>query len=254
MHLFYLNGKDTDPVKQATTYFAIVLFVIMGFTVFLFSFIIPKFSALLSGLHIEQPLLTRVVFDVGDFAKNSWFYWLLGIFIVLVGIPLLKRFSPRFAFAWDGMKLKLPIFGELNLMLAISKFAHNLSILYRGGHPIVQALEMCQSGLIGNKVIEKAVYEVEKEVKTGSTISEALHRQTVFSAMRQRMAAQEESTGNLDKSLDAVSEYYNDVILRKIKKIFAVLELALILFSFGIVGFVALAIYLPIVSLMGAIK
>ena len=113
---------------------------------------------------------------------------------------------------------------------------------------------MCQSGLIGNKVIEKAVHEVEQEVKTGSTISEALHRQTVFSAMLLRMAAMGETTGNLDKALDTVSEYYNDVIPRQIKKIFAVLEPALMLFLIGIVGCVALAIYLPIISLMGAIK
>ena len=77
---------------------------------------------------------------------------------------------------------------------------------------------------------------------------------TELRMMLLRMAAMGETTGNLDKALDTVSEYYNDVIPRQIKKIFAVLEPALMLFLIGIVGCVALAIYLPIISLMGAIK
>jgi type II secretory pathway component PulF len=148
----------------------------------------------------------------------------------------------------------VPIFGELNGMLALSRFAHNLSILYRSGLPIIQCLEMCQEGLVGNMVVEKAVEEVAEDVKTGSTISEAMHRHNVFTALLLRMVAMGETSGNLDKALDNVAEYYNDVIPRRIKAVFSIMEPALMLFLIFMVGCVALAIYLPIISLMGAVK
>jgi type IV pilus assembly protein PilC len=113
---------------------------------------------------------------------------------------------------------------------------------------------MCHKGLIGNVVIELAVAEVEEDVQTGSTISEAMHRQTVFSALLIRMVAMGESSGSLDKALDNVSTYYSEIIPRRIKYFFGILEPALMLFLIFLVGAVALAIYLPIVSLMGAIR
>src|SRR5262245_29736256 len=253
----YLEWVDqiNADIKQATLYPSIVLFVIMFFTIFLFTFIIPTFSKLLGKLGVEQPLLTTIVFTAGDIFKNTWYIWLPLMIAIAIAIPILKRRSPKFAMAWDKMKLHLPVFGELNRMLALSKFAHNLSILYRSGISILQALAMCQRGLIGNKVIETAVGHVEEEVKNGNTISEAMHRQQgAFSAMLLRMVNMGEATGNLDKALDNVAAFYNDIIPRKIKKVFAIMEPALMLALIFIVGSVALAIYLPIIALMGAIK
>ena len=91
-------------------------------------------------------------------------------------------------------------------------------------------------------------------VVPGSTISEAMHRQEVFSPMLLRMVTMGETTGNLDHALDNVAGYYNEVIPRRIKNVFAILEPALMLFMIFMVGAIALAIYLPIISLMGTIK
>lgn len=241
-------------IRQATLYPAIVIFVISCFTIFLFTFIIPKFSELLRSLKLPLPMLTKIIFGVGDFARNTWWIWIPLLLILAIGIPIAKRTSKRFLYWWDGTKLKLPIFGELNWMLALSNFSHNLSILYRSGISILRCLEMCHSGLIGNKVIENAVANVLEDVKGGATITEAMHRQKVFSAMLLRMVTMGETTGNLDKALDNVAEYYNDIIPRKIKALFAILEPAIMLCLIFVVGCVALAIYLPIISLMGAIK
>jgi type IV pilus assembly protein PilC len=113
---------------------------------------------------------------------------------------------------------------------------------------------MCEQGLIGNKVVERAVGEIGRDIKTGSTISEAMHRQTVFSAMLLRMVTMGETTGHLDQALDNVSEYYNEVIPYRIKSLFGIMEPVLMLFLIFIVGSIALAIYLPIISLMGSIR
>ena len=253
----YLEWVDQmhAQVRQASIYPAIVSFVILCFAVFLFTFIVPKFAALLTSLKLDLPLLTKIVFGVGGVCSHYWYIWLVVLPGIVIGIPLLKRYSPSFLLMWDGWKLHYPIFGDLNRMLALSRFTHNFSILYRSGLPILQAFHACQSGLIGNKVIEQAVGVLEEEVKAGSTISESMHRQAgVFPALLVRMIAVGETSGNLDKALDNVADYYNQVIPRRIKAVFAVAEPMLMLILIFIVGCVALAIYLPIISLMGAIK
>ncbi len=246
--------KVMADVRQATLYPAIVVTVIACFLTFLFTVIIPKFADLLSKLNVKQPLLTQIVFGVSDVARSTWWIWVPAVIALVLLMLFGRRISPGAALLIDRIKLRLPLLGELNLMLALSRFSHNLSILYRSGLPIIQALNMCQKGLIGNVVVERAVAEVEEDVQTGSTISEAMHRQTVFSALLIRMVAMGESSGNLDKALDNVSAYYSDIIPRRIKYFFGMLEPALMVFLIFLVGAVALAIYLPIISLMGAIR
>jgi type IV pilus assembly protein PilC len=243
-----------SDVRQATLYPSIVITVVFAFVIFLFTFIIPKFAELLNHLNVEQPILTRIVLGAGGFFHSTWWFWLPMLLLAAIGIPVGRRLSRRFAVMVDAAKLRIPIFGELNLMLALSRFTHNLAILYRSGIPILEALRLCQRGLIGNANIEEAVAGVELAIKGGATISEAMHRQTVFSAMVLRMVTMGESTGSLDQALENVANYYNQVIPRRIKNLFSVLEPMLMLFLIFLVGSIALAIYLPIISLMGAIR
>jgi type IV pilus assembly protein PilC len=240
-------------VRQATLYPSIVITVVTAFVLFLFSAIIPKFAALLDKLNVQQPLLTRIVLTASTVIKTTWWVWVPSLVFVVVGVPILRRRSPPFARAIDHFKLHLPVFGELNLMLALSRFTRNLAILYSSGIPILEALDMCQQGLIGNSFVEHAVAQVRDDVRTGSTISEALHRHTLFSALLLRMVTMGENTGKLDEALQNVAAYYNEVIPRRIKSVFTVLEPALMLFLIFMVGSIALAIYLPILSLMGNI-
>ena len=251
----YLEWVDrvVADVRQATLYPAIVLTVIAGFVLFLFSAIIPKFAELLDKLGVKQPLLTHIVLTASDVVKATWLIWLPVLVFLVVGVPILRRQFTGFALAFDRLKLRLPVFGELNLMLALSRFTHNLAILYSSGIPILEALKMCEHGLIGNAFVEQAVGRVRDDIVGGSTISEALHRQPVFSALLLRMVAMGETTGKLDEALQNVASYYNEVIPRRIKSVFTVLEPAMMLFLIFLVGSVALAIYLPILSLMGSI-
>src|SRR5205814_3264124 len=197
---------------------------------------------------------TQAVFAVGAFTKGTWVIWLPLLVLLVLSITVGRRVSPRVAEMLDRLKLHLPVFGELNLMLALSRFTHNLAILYRSGIPILEALKLCQQGLIGNAAVEEAVSLVAEDVKTGSTISEATHRQTIFSAMLLRMVTMGETTGNLDKALENVANYYNEIIPRQIKGIFTILEPMLMLFLIFLIGSIALAIYLPILSLMSRIR
>jgi type II secretory pathway component PulF len=241
-------------IRQATLYPSIVFAVVCAFVLFLFTFIIPKFAELLSKLNVKRPFLTEVVMSGADLARRTWWITIPLFLAVVIGLPIARRLSKRVAYALDYLKLRLPLFGPLNLMLSLSRLTHNLALLYRSGIPILEALRLCRHGLVGNAVVERAVAQVEHDIKTGSTISEAMHRHSVFSAMLLRMVTMGETTGKLDQALDNVADYYNEIIPRRIKNLFTVLEPALMLFLIFLVGCIALAIYLPILSLMGSIR
>lgn len=240
-------------VRQATIYPTIVFCVVCVFVLLLFTFVIPKFVLLLSAANVPLPLATRIVFGVSDFAKATWWIWASVFTVLPAAIQIARRTSEPFAIFFDRVKFSMPIFGELNHMLAVSRFAHNLAVLYRSGVIITQALKLCK-GLVGSALLAHVTGDLAQKVESGETLSEAMRKHPVFPSLLIRMTVMGEKTGNLDSSLENVSDYYNLVIPRRIKKVFSIMEPCLILFLVGIVGTVAVAIFMPIISLMGSIR
>lgn len=251
----YLEWQEQvmADVRQATIYPAIVFLVVCLFVMILFTFVVPRFVTLLSAANVTLPLPTQIVFGVSGFAKATWWMWVL----LFIGLPIAvgvgRRLSPGFAVRYDQARFRLPLFGDLIHMLVMSRFAQNLAVMYRAGIGIVEALKLTV-GLVGSVWVGKVIGDVAQRLETGETMSEAMRHHPVFPSLLQRMVVMGEKTGNLDKALENVSEYYNLVVPRKIKRIFSIAEPALILFLVVIVGFVALAIFLPILGMLGAIK
>jgi type IV pilus assembly protein PilC len=134
-------------------------------------------------------------------------------------------------------------------MIYIARLARSLAVLYRNGVTIMNALKLCE-GLVGSPLVALALQDTSKRVEAGESLSEAMRRHKIFPQLLMRMVVMGEKTGNLDSALDNVAEYYNLLIPRKIKKLFGIMEPAMILFLVGVVGMVALAVFLPILSLM----
>jgi type II secretory pathway component PulF len=250
----YLEWVDRvlSEVRQASLYPAITFTVVMAFAVGLFIFVIPRFAELLGSVNAKLPLLTELVFGLSKALQTTWYVWLLLIPGAVISLLIARKYSKKVSVTFDKAKLNMPIFGSLNLMLAMSRFTHNLAILYKAGIPLLTGLGLCK-GLTGSVIVENALTAVEEAIKSGSTLSEAMRRQPVFPLLLVRMVVMGETTGNLDKALDNVSDYYNEVIPRRIKKIVTIIEPMMTLFLIGLVGCVALSIYLPIIQLMGTI-
>lgn len=244
--------KVIADVRQASLYPLITFVIVMCFGLFIFTFIVPKFVELMTVTKVPVPLLTKIIFGVSDFATKTWWVWGLLLLFITAGIPIGRNLSRRFAYFMDYIKISLPLFGELNLMLSISRFAHNLAILYSSGINIIEAMKLCQ-GLVGCVLVEDALAQMVIDLNSGHTISEAMRKHKIFPAILLRMVTMGETTGKLDEALQNVSDYYNEVIPRRIKKIFTFLEPAITLFLIFMVGTIALGIYLPLLSLMGSI-
>ncbi len=251
-YLEWLEEMMRD-MRQASVYPMIVLVVVCAFVLLLFSYVIPKFVTLLDAAHVALPLLTQIIFGASDFAKATWWIWPSLALAVFVSVRTACRLSKGFRLGYDRLKLNVPIFGPLQQMLAVSRFAHNLALLYKAGIPIVNALKLCED-LVGNAVVEQSVHQMQSAIESGDSISEALGRHAVFPSLLVRMVAIGETSGNLDLGLQNVSDYYHEIVPRRIKAIFALFEPVMIVFLVMLVGTIAVSIFLPILSLMSAIK
>lgn len=240
-------------VRQATLYPAMVLLAVCGLLVLLFTFVIPQFIPVLESLEIQLPWLTDVMFRVSETMVATWWLWSLLLVAGPLTFIIVRSRVPKMVWWIDKGKLHLPVFGGLLQMLALSRFTHNFAMLARSGISVLDCLHLCQ-GVVGNRVMAHALGETEQAVKEGRTLSESLGRHAVFPPLFIQMVSVGERSGKLEQTMSKVAAFYSEEIPRRVKKMFGVLEPLLTLALISIVGTVALAIFLPILTLMGGIR
>ena len=247
----YLNWleKMRGDIKQAMLYPLVLLIVVCIFIVGMFTFVVPSFAKVLLDLKVPLPALTRFVLGVSNFFVGNIIPIVCSVLLLLIlGHELPRRF-PRVAVWLDGVKLKLPVFGPLNLMICISRFGQNLATMYRSGMLILESLDLSRE-LIGNRKLAEALARVHDGVASGRKIAETMKETDVFPPLVLQMVQTGENTGQLAESLQNVTDYYNDVIPRTIKKVFGILQPVLTFIMIGIVALVALSIILPLTQMM----
>jgi type IV pilus assembly protein PilC len=238
-------------VRQALIYPTIVLGVTTIFFFAMFTTLIPRFAKVLLELNVRLPLLTRLLLET-----SQWFtkyVWVIGPALALTFAALKwgPKWWPRFARALDAAKLRLPIFGPLLRLVCQSRLAQNLATLYGSGVPLLESLRLCRP-LVGNRLIEEAVGELQAGVNAGRNLHELMRENLLFSRLMVQMVAVGEGSGKLGESLQHVADYYNEVLPRQVKKLLTILEPAMILGLIVLVGTVALAVFLPIAEALGA--
>ena len=237
----------TGDIRQALIYPVMVISASSMLVLMLFTFVVPRFVSLLTDLHLKVPLLTQIVMSISNTLVHGWPILLFLAVGIPVGFVLAMR-SPAFALGFDRAMMRLPIFGELVALFGLSRFSHNLAMLYRSGIPLVRGLEIC-SGLVGNRAIEQAILEARRGVLEGTPLHRCLAQQEIFPRTLVTMIATGETSGKLDFSLQSVSEYYNKIIPRRIKVIFAIFDPVMMISLIAVVGTVALSVILPILQL-----
>ena len=247
----YLNWLDkmAGEIKQAMTYPIVLLVTVSLFIVGMFTFVVPSFAKVLKDMKIPLPALTRFVLGVSDFFVGNIISIVCTILLIVVlGHEVPRRF-PAVAVWLDGLKLKIPIFGPLNLMICISRFGQNLATMYRSGMLILESLQLSRD-LIGNRKLAAALGRVHDGVASGRKIAETMKETDVFPPLVLQMVQTGENTGQLAESLQNVTDYYNDVIPRAIKRVFGILQPLITFMMIGMVALVALSIILPLTQMM----
>jgi len=243
--------KIKNKVISAMVYPAVVIFVAVSILIFLMIVIVPKFQEIFRDLleGKELPGLTLFVLNVSNLIKNRFI--LVGC--VLFGLFLAVKFMGKTVkgrFLIDKFKLNAPIFGQLIRKVSIARFTRTLGTLIASGVPILQALNIVRE-TSGNAVIAEAVNRVHDSVKEGERIVEPLEASKVFPPMVISMVDVGEETGALPDMLMKVADVYDDEVDNAVGAITSLLEPIMIVFLAVIVGTIVIAMFLPLISVIG---
>ena len=247
--------EDTDRLRKmvigALTYPAIVSVVGLGIIVLMLIFIIPKFEAMISNSGGEMPLPTQIVINLSHFFGSHW----MVIFgsIALVGVGVLRFIgTPDGKKVFDQFLYSLPLFGDLIQKSSIAAFARTMQTLLSAGVNLVDAVDICKN-TIDNSVVADSVSKIRGEVEVGKTLGAVVSKLTVFPRMAVQMIGVGEATGNLDKMLEKVADFYEAEVESTVSAMGKLIEPLILVVLGGSVAGMLIAMYLPMFQLAGAV-
>lgn len=245
-------GNLQKKIRAAMVYPISVISIALIITTLMLTFIVPKFAEIYSSLNAKLPVMTQMLIDFSYILKSQLIWVLAGLAAVIFAIRLAIN-TPQGRFLWDRLLLRLPVFGVLLLKSSVSKFARTLSTLSKSGVPILNALEIVGS-TAGNKVIEQAVLNARNSIREGEGISGPLEASGIFPPMVTRMISVGEETGELEEMLAKIADFYESQVDTAVEGLSSLLEPIIIAFLGIVIGGIVIAMFLPILNLVQAIK
>ncbi|MEW6068220.1 MAG: type II secretion system F family protein [Nitrospirota bacterium] len=243
----FLESQSDLKSKVKTSMIYPIFMICIGFIVlsFLFTFVIPKITKIFKDTESALPFITVILITISDIFQNYW--WVLSAMLIcgLIGIRKLREKNRLFV---DRLFLYLP--WNILQSLYLGRFARTLGFLLEGGLPVLRAIELAAKS-IGNKVMEVKVIDAGKKVAEGARLSASLEG---FSPILLQLIATGEKSGNLIAILKDAADAYEEEFSRRVQRLLSLLEPSVILFMGLIVGFIVLAVLLPIFQLNQLIK
>ena len=239
-------------IAAALAYPAFMTVIGMGMLLFIFSFVMPRIVGMFQDMKQQLPFITVLLLAIVKFLSSFW--WLL-LLAIAAGVYYLRKYAmtPAGKENIDARLLRLPVFGGLIRMIAVSRFTRTLGTLLQSGVPTLTALDIVKS-VVGNTVLANAVQKARENVREGEPIADPLRRSGLFPPMVVQMVAVGEKSGELEKMLLKVSDSYDRSVETRITGLMALLEPIIILTMGLIIGFVVIAIMLPMLQMSTGVK
>ena len=238
---------------QASLYYpAVVSVLAFSISAFLVIVIVPKFKEIFSTLGGNLPLPTRLLLQTSDFLRQYLVLEAAALVMLMTGFHVYIRTPPGRAW-FDRLKLRLPIVGKLLRKVAIARFSRTLATLVRAGVPILTAMDIV-ARTAGNKVIEEAVMAARTSVREGENIADPLAQSKAFPPMVTRMIAVGEKTGELEKMLTKVADFYESEVDAAVSGLTSLIEPLVIAFLGLVIGAIVIALFMPILTITQLIQ
>ncbi len=246
------EAKIKSDIKSAMQY-PITVLIALGIAFFvLLTFVIPKFVTIFAKAGINLPLPTKIAMLLYQGLANYWYILIVGLVATIVGLRLYIKTVPG-RFALDTFLLKMPLFGPLFQKAAMSRFASIFAIMQMSGVPVMKTMEVI-SNTIGNTAISREFDRVCERIQEGKGISGPLGQAKYFTPMVVDMVAIGEETGNIEEMMRQVSIHYDDEVSYAVKGLSEAIGPILIVGLAAVVGFFALAIFMPMWDLTKMVK
>jgi type IV pilus assembly protein PilC len=240
-------------VKAAMAYPAVVLCFALCVLLGLIAFIVPVFVKIFEDFGGDLPMITKITVAASNMVTGRWYILLALAVGSVVGFKKWKS-SDWGRPQWDQIRLRFPFkIGNTVQKISLARWSRTFAALYSAGVPIMQAIEVTGQ-TAGNAVVEEAMADVIESVKSGGSIADPLKNAPIFPSMVAQMIAVGEETGNLDTMLSKVADFYEDEVAAAVKALTSILEPLMIVIVGGIVGFIVIAMYMPMFKVYDAIK
>jgi len=242
--------RDLEIRRKITSAFAypeFVVFVITGVVIFMLSVVLPRFTVMFVSAGANLPTPTRILLSISNFIRFKWFV-LVAIVVIAYLIYRITYATPKGRLTIDYMKLKVPLFGRIAKFGSLSRFVRSLALISGNGYNILDGL-LIASSVATNAYIIKEIEGVAHDIQSGQSFSEALSHRSFFPKVMVQMVTVGERSGLLDTSLERLSDLWDRSLDFTLKNLASRIEPALIVILGVIVGFIAVAMYLPMFTL-----
>src|SRR4051812_9041959 len=239
----------------AMIYPPVVISIAVGIVSMFMIFVIPKFKEIFNDFKLELPAPTKLLLAISEFFAppvNGWIYVLASPF-VMIGLIRLIRMSEGGKYAVDVVKLKIPILGAILGKTAIARFTRTLGTLISAGVPILDAINITKE-TAGNEVYARALLKVHDAIREGESMADPLRATKVCDAIVVNMIDVGEETGDLDKMLLKVADNYDNDVDVLVGSLISILEPVMVVVLGLIVGFIVIALFMPMITLIGAVS
>ncbi len=239
-------------ISAALAYPAFMTIIGFGMLLFIFTFVMPRIIGMFQDMKQQLPFITLVLLAVVRFLSSFWWALLLG----LAGGAYYFRWYARTQAGKeniDARLLRLPVFGPLIRMIAVSRFTRTLGTLLQSGVPTLAALDIVRN-VIGNSVLANAVQKARENVREGEPIADPLRRSGLFPPVVVQMVAVGEKSGELEKMLLKISDSFDRTVETRLTGLMALMEPVIILAMGLIIGFVVIAIMLPMLEMSSGVR
>ena len=247
------SARLTNQIKSAMTYPIVVSSIAVLIFLAMCIFIIPVFDGVFKSVGGELPAFTQILVNISNFLKSEKIFILPALAFAFVFVYNRVYATPAGQLYLDGVFLKLPLFGDLVVKTAVARFARTFGSLSRAGVPILASLEITAE-TAGNLVISNAIHSARNAVREGGQIAPAMEKTEVFPVMALQMVSIGEETGEIDKMLMKVADFYENEVEESVKALTSLMEPLMIVVLGGMVGSIIVGMYLPIFSIMDKIK
>ena len=246
------SEKLKQKVQSAMIYPAVVVSMALVITIVLLVKVVPTFAQIYSSLGQKLPVMTQILINISSTLQHQLVFLIAGGFIAFMFFVQYRK-TPVGSLQIDSLLLKMPIFGDLICKVAVSRFCRTFSTLSQSGVPILEGLDIVGKSC-GNRVIELIVDDIKVSVREGETVAGPLSKSKVFPPMVTRMIAIGEKSGQLEKMMTKVAEFYDDQVDAAVEGLTKLIEPLIIGFLGIVVGFIVIALFMPILSLTTALK
>lgn len=250
----YMENEKSikSKVKSAFIYPTVVLIVAIAVVFLMLIYVIPKFILIFEDMGEQLPLPTRMLLNLSEFMQTSWWMLIVGFLVMLIAIGIYRQ-TPMGRKQTDILKLKIPIIGDVISKSAIARFCRTLETLQRSGVPLIQSLGIVGK-TSGNYVIQRAVENSITSLENGEGISAPLAESGAFPVLVTQMISIGEETGELEQILTKIADFYEEEVGIAVATMTSLIEPIITVFLGVLIGFIAVAIIMPMYEMMGNLQ